>query len=145
MSSQLFKSLKHVWHNQGTFKFYNSCVVFRPRVGYNRGIAVSAPQTARKKKLRINGILTARKGVFPMMKKSTFGAVLAFFFAAAGALTAAALYLYHREKELDEYERLLFSDDGDDYDDDDDFQDDTVYEKIPAQPAADAPDAADAE
>ncbi len=53
-----------------------------------------------------------------MMKKSTFGAVLAFFFAAAGALTAAALYLYHREKELDEYERLLFSDDGDDYDDD---------------------------
>ena len=36
-----------------------------------------------------------------MMKKSTFGAVLAFFFAAAGALTAAALYLYHREKELD--------------------------------------------
>ena len=28
-----------------------------------------------------------------MMKKSTFGAVLAFFFAAAGALTAAALYL----------------------------------------------------
>ena len=69
-----------------------------------------------------------------MMKKSTFGAVLAFFF-------AAAVYLYHREKELDEYERLLFSDDGDDYDDDDDFQDDTVYEKIPAQPAADAADA----
>ena len=68
-----------------------------------------------------------------MMKKSTFGAVLAFFFAAAGALTAAALYLYHREKELDEYER--------DYGDDDDFQDDTVYEKIPAQPAADAADA----
>lgn len=76
-----------------------------------------------------------------MMKKTTFGAVLAFLFAAAGALTAAALYLYHREKELDEYERLLFSDDGDDYDDDDDFQDDTVYEKIPAQPAADAADA----
>ena len=48
-----------------------------------------------------------------MMKKSTFGAVLAFMFAAAGALTAAALYLYHREKELDEYERLLFGDDMD--------------------------------
>lgn len=28
-----------------------------------------------------------------MMKKSTFGAILAFLFAAAGALTAAALYL----------------------------------------------------
>ncbi len=79
-----------------------------------------------------------------MMKKSTFGAVLAFFFAAAGALTAAALYLYHREKELDEYERLLFSDDGDDYGDDD-FEDDTVYEKIPTEPKADASTPADAE
>ena len=67
-----------------------------------------------------------------MMKKSTFGAVLAFLFAAAGALTAAALYLYHREK-LDEYERLLFSDDYDDFDDEDD-EDTTTYEKIPDAP-----------
>ena len=68
-----------------------------------------------------------------MMKKSTFGAVLAFLFAAAGALTAAALYLYHRVKELDEYERLLFSDDYDDFDDEDD-EDTTTYEKIPDAP-----------
>ena len=68
-----------------------------------------------------------------MMKKSTFGAVLAFLFAAAGALTAAALYLYHREKELDENERLLFSDDYDDFDDEDD-EDTTTYEKIPDAP-----------
>ena len=68
-----------------------------------------------------------------MMKKSTFGAVLAFLFAAAGALTAAALYLYHREKALDEYERLLFSDDYDDFDDEDD-EDTTTYEKIPDAP-----------
>ena len=49
------------------------------------------------------------------------------------ALTAAALYLYHREKELDEYERLLFSDDyeDDDYDD----EDSTTYENIPSAPA----------
>ena len=46
-----------------------------------------------------------------MMKKSTFGAILAFLFAAAGALTAAALSLRRREKELDEYERLLFGED----------------------------------
>ena len=46
-----------------------------------------------------------------MMKKTTFGAALAFLFAAAGALSAAALYLHHREKELDEYERLLFGED----------------------------------
>ena len=64
-----------------------------------------------------------------MMKKTTFGAVLAFLFAAAGALTAAALYRYHREKELDEYERLLFSDDYDDFDDEDDT-DATTYETI---------------
>lgn len=56
-----------------------------------------------------------------MMKRSTFGAILAFLFAAAGALTAAELYLRRREKELDEYERLLYSDDGDDYDDDDEY------------------------
>ena len=54
-----------------------------------------------------------------MMKKTTFGAVLAFLFAAAGALTAAALYLYHREKELDEY----------------DDEDSTTYENIPSTPA----------
>ena len=31
-----------------------------------------------------------------MMKKSTFGAILAFLFASAGALTASALYLRRR-------------------------------------------------
>lgn len=68
-----------------------------------------------------------------MMKKSTFGAVLAFLFAAAGALTAAALYLYRREKELDEYERLLFSDEYED-EDEDDFDEEPVYEKIQDEP-----------
>ena len=73
-----------------------------------------------------------------MMKKSTFGAILAFLFAAAGALTAAALYLRRREKELDDYESLLYSDDTD-YDMDD--EDDTTYEPIPDQPeeAAETP------
>ena len=47
-----------------------------------------------------------------MMSKTTFGAVLAFLFVAAGSLTAAALYLRRREKELDEYESLLFGDDA---------------------------------
>ncbi len=61
-----------------------------------------------------------------MMKKSTFGAALAFLAAAAGALTAVAIYLYRREKELDEYEQLLFSDDGEDYED----EDETMYEDL---------------
>lgn len=78
-----------------------------------------------------------------MMKKSTFGAVLAFLFAAAGALTAAALYLYRREKELDEYERLLFSDEYDD--EDDDYDDGTVYEKIQDEPVDSVNDAEDAD
>ncbi|HJG29631.1 MAG TPA: phosphatase [Subdoligranulum variabile] len=75
-----------------------------------------------------------------MMKKSTFGAVLAFLFAAAGALTAAALYLYRREKELDEYERLLFSDEYDD-----DYDDGTVYEKIQDEPVTSVDDTEDAD
>ena len=78
-----------------------------------------------------------------MMKKSTFGAVLAFLFAAAGALTAAALYLYRREKERDEYERLLFSDEYDD--EDDDYDDGTVYEKIQDEPVTSVDDTEDAD
>lgn len=79
-----------------------------------------------------------------MMKKSTFGAVLAFLFAAAGALTAAAIYLYRREKELDEYERLLFNDEYED-EADDDFDGEPVYEKIQDEPVdADMDDAAEA-
>lgn len=60
-----------------------------------------------------------------MMKKSTFGVALAFIAAAAGVLTAVALYLRRREKELDEYERLLYSDN--DFEDEDE---DTIYEPI---------------
>ena len=45
------------------------------------------------------------------MKKSCLVAVITVLAAVAGALAAAALYLYHREKELDEYERLLFGED----------------------------------
>ena len=65
-----------------------------------------------------------------MMKKSTFGVALAFIAAAAGVLTAVALYLRRREKELDEYERLLYSDN--DFDEDED--DDTIYEPIDTDP-----------
>ena len=66
------------------------------------------------------------------MKKSCLVAVIAVLAAVAGALAAVALYLNRREKELDEYERLLFSDDyeDDDYDD----EDTTTYEKIPDAP-----------
>lgn len=48
------------------------------------------------------------------MKHSTFVAILLFLASAVGALTAAWLYIRRREKELDEYEQLLFSEDFDD-------------------------------
>lgn len=64
-----------------------------------------------------------------MMKKTTFGAALAFLAVAAGALTAAFLYLRRREKELDEYENLLYSDDLSDFD-----EEDTIYEPITEEP-----------
>lgn len=70
-----------------------------------------------------------------MMSKSTFGAALAFLAAAAGMLTAAAIYLYRREKELDEYEELLFSDEADEFD-----EEETVYEELTdEEPAEETP------
>ena len=45
------------------------------------------------------------------MKKSCLIAVIAALAAVAGALVAVAVYLRRREKELDEYERLLFGED----------------------------------
>ena len=43
------------------------------------------------------------------MKKSTLVALLVFLSAVAGALAAGYCYLLKREKELDEYEQMLFS------------------------------------
>lgn len=45
------------------------------------------------------------------MKKSCLIAVITTLAAVAGALVAVAVYLRRREKELDEYERLLFGED----------------------------------
>lgn len=45
------------------------------------------------------------------MKKSYLIAVIAALAAVAGALAAVAIYLRRREKELDEYENLLFGED----------------------------------
>ena len=51
---------------------------------------------------------TKKKGEFTM-KKSTVVALLVFLSAVAGALAAGYCYLLKREKELDEYEQMLFS------------------------------------
>ena len=64
------------------------------------------------------------------MKKSCLIAVVAVLAAVAGALGAVAIYLRRREKELDEYERLLFGED------DAATVEDTAE---PAEPAEEAP------
>ena len=71
------------------------------------------------------------------MKKSCIIAVIAALAAVAGALAAVAVYLRRREKELDEYERLLFGED------DAVTADEPAEEAAPAEeePAADAEDA----
>ena len=63
------------------------------------------------------------------MKKSCLIAVITTLAAVAGALAAVAVYLHRREKELDEYERLLFGED----------------DAVTAEEAAPAEDAAPAE
>ena len=70
------------------------------------------------------------------MKKSTFAAILAFLAAATGALAAAWMYIRRREKELDEYEQLLFSEDFND-----EIEEDDVLAEEPAADEDPAPSA----
>ena len=70
-----------------------------------------------------------------VMKKSTFGAMVVGLAAATGALAAGAIYLYRREKELDEYEKLLFSDEFNDSVPAEDKAEAEVEVEISLQPA----------
>ena len=67
------------------------------------------------------------------MKKSCLVAVITVLAAVAGALAAVAVYLHRREKELDEYERLLFGEDDAE----------TVEPAAPAEDSAPAEEAAE--
>ena len=77
------------------------------------------------------------------MKKSCLIVVIATLAAIAGALAAVAVYLRRREKELDEYEQLLFSEDfkdEDDYDEDEEAAEpQEEAEEVVEAPIADAP------
>lgn len=70
------------------------------------------------------------------MKKSYLIAIIAVLAAVAGALVAVAIYLRRREKELDEYERLLFGEDE---------ETEASEDAAPAEEAAPAAEAAPAE
>ena len=76
------------------------------------------------------------------MKKSCLIAVIAVLAAVAGALGAVAVYLRRREKELDEYERLLFGED-DAVTTDDEPAEEAPAEAAPAEGAAPAEDKAE--
>ena len=118
--------------------FYRLGVVFPGGVGYNK-ITLSVP-VCLPEPTSAGCTAHCKGGSTIMMKKSTFGAVLLFLAAAVGVLTAVALYLRRREKELDEYEKLLFSDEYDDEDEaDDDAEDDEVEAAAPGtEPAPNA-------
>ncbi len=72
------------------------------------------------------------------MKKSCLVAVITVLAAVAGALAAVAVYLHRREKELDEYERLLFGED-----DAATVEPEAAAEEAAAEEAAPAEDAAE--
>lgn len=79
------------------------------KVSFYTGKALFRPKHKRcKTQLKPKAPLH-RKGELPSMKKSFVFTVLAVFAALVGVLTAAYLHLRRREKELDEYENLLFS------------------------------------
>ena len=76
-------------------------------------LAAAVRKNAKALHTRVRELPAWRKENEIVMKKSQFAAVLLFLAAAVGALTAGYLYIRRREKELDEYESLLFSEDFD--------------------------------
>ena len=97
------------------------------------GKAVSATVRLERLKKRAHKRLHPNKEEI-IVKKSTFAAILAFIAAATGALVAAALYIRRREKELDEYEQLLFSEDFNDSIEEEDEADEPDEPEAPAKP-----------
>lgn len=76
--------------------------------------------TASDFKGHVTGTTSKKTEEVITMKKSTVVGLLVVLAAIAGALGALYMYVLRREKELDEYEQLLFSEDFDDdmmYDD----------------------------
>ncbi|MGD9559484.1 MAG: hypothetical protein AB7V55_02635 [Oscillospiraceae bacterium] len=89
-------------------------------------VAGNAAGAIRKKARDVQGKTIARhkkSGEVIVMKKSTVIALLVALAAVAGVLGALYFYVIRRERELDEYEQLLFSEDFNDdlMDDDEDF------------------------
>ncbi len=68
------------------------------------------------------------------MKKTKYVIIIAALAAIAGALAAVAIYLKRREKNLDEYEQLLFSEEFDD-----EFDAVEMDELAATEPVAEAP------
>lgn len=80
-------------------------------LGKAAGLYTRVRRTKRALRRRFSHTKHPKKESEITMKKSSLIAVIAALAAIAGALVAVALYLRRREKELDEYERLLFGED----------------------------------
>ena len=93
-------------------------------------LAAALRQNAKALHARVRELPARRKENEIVMKKSHFAAVLLFLAAAVGALTAGYLSSRRREKELDEYESLLFSED---FDEDETPEADEPAEEKPAE------------
>ena len=85
------------------------------------GLAVLISNVMGSARSRATAVADAAWGKAPqkseggiVMRKSTLVALLVVLAAVAGALAALYFYVLRREKELDEYEQLLFSEDFDD-------------------------------
>lgn len=74
------------------------------------------------------------------MKKFSIVTIIALLAALAGALAAVAVYLNRREKELEDYENLLFSEEFND-----EFSDEATDELASLEPDEESPFAPDAQ
>ncbi len=68
------------------------------------------------------------------MKKSGYITIIALLAAVAGALAVIAVYLNRREKELEEYEQLLFTEEFND-----EFDEEATDELASMEPEVEAP------
>lgn len=117
--AEALHGLKKAWNRNKKAKAVKKSVITSGKVavaGFIAGV-LSIWNAGRK---AIDGVSTFTENKFKKskgetkMKKSTFVTILVVLAAVAGALGALYLYVLRREKELDEYEQLLFSEDFND-------------------------------
>ena len=98
----------YVWEKHPGILHEDEAAALLYKAAAGKNIHGTAPKEG---KIELKQRFNCKKECTESMKKSCLVAVIAVLAAVAGALAAVALYLNRREKELDEYERLLFGED----------------------------------